>query len=160
VFTARYGLIIYIYFRLFQSFRVVPWHLRLVTDLSSRRPGFDFKPAHVTFMVHEVALGQVFRPVHYLFSVSIVSPMLHTYFYLYFGVTRKQKERSLWTSKKKCVSGYREHKKSISGYREHKKCVSGYREHKKSVSGYREHKKSVSGYREHKKSVCAWSLQG
>jgi hypothetical protein len=69
--------------------------MAFVTELSSRRTGFDFRPAHMTFMVHEVAMGQVFRPVHYLFSVIIFSPMIHTYFYLYFGVTRKQKGRSL-----------------------------------------------------------------
>jgi hypothetical protein len=37
----------------------VPWLRRLVTGLSPRRTGFDPGPAHVRYVVDEVALGQV-----------------------------------------------------------------------------------------------------
>jgi hypothetical protein len=73
---------------------------------------FDFRPTHVTFMVDEVALGQVFTR-YLFFSVSVIPSMLHTYLYPYFGVIRKEKERSVRTAKKKSSSDYWEQKKSV-----------------------------------------------
>lgn len=57
-----------------------------------RRPGFDLRPVHVTFMLGQVALGQVFLRVLQFSSVSIIPPILHTH--LHFSTT-KAKWRSL-----------------------------------------------------------------
>jgi hypothetical protein len=47
----------------------VPWLRRLVTGLSLLTSGFGPVPAHVEFVVDEVALGQVFLWVRFLLSI-------------------------------------------------------------------------------------------
>jgi hypothetical protein len=50
----------------------VPWLRLLVAGLSSRRPGFASRSIHVGFVVHKVALGQVYLQVIWFSPVSII----------------------------------------------------------------------------------------
>jgi hypothetical protein len=56
---------------IFDGSKAVQWLRRLVAGLSPRRPGFDPGPVHVGFVVDKVALGQVFPPKYFGFSLSI-----------------------------------------------------------------------------------------
>jgi hypothetical protein len=57
--------------------RAVSWLRRLVAGLSPRRPGFDTGSVHVGFVVHNVALGQVFPRVLRFSPVNIIPLVLH-----------------------------------------------------------------------------------
>jgi hypothetical protein len=60
----------------------VPRLRRLLAGLSPQRPGFNQGPVLVRPVVDKVALGQAFLRVIRIFPVSIIPPMLHTYFHL------------------------------------------------------------------------------
>jgi hypothetical protein len=64
--------------------------------LSLRRHGI-----HVRFVVDKVALGQVFLRILQFSPVSIIPPMLHTYFNINAALVRRTTRRRLRTSKKK-----------------------------------------------------------
>jgi hypothetical protein len=64
----------------------LPWLRQLVAGLSKWRPGLDYKPVLVRFVVDKVALRQVFLLVFRLFLVSNIPPMLHTH-----ALTRRTK---------------------------------------------------------------------
>jgi hypothetical protein len=49
-----------------------------VSCLSLRRPEFDPRPAHMEFVMDEVALGKVFLRVLPFFPLSIILLMLNT----------------------------------------------------------------------------------
>jgi hypothetical protein len=89
VFTARYGLELYIRFTLIFVFKAVPWLRLLVAGFSPRSPGFDSRSVHVRFVVDKVALRQGFLLVLRCFPFSIIPPMLHTHFYLHVALTRR-----------------------------------------------------------------------
>jgi hypothetical protein len=55
----------------------VPWLRRLVAGLSPRKPGFDPGSVHVGFVVHKVALGQVFLRALRFFPVNFIPPVLN-----------------------------------------------------------------------------------
>jgi hypothetical protein len=74
VFWVSYEPNIYVYFRLNLAFKTVPWLEGLVAGLLSRGPSFDPKPVHVSFVVHKMAVGQVFG-----FSLSISFYQFHQY---------------------------------------------------------------------------------
>jgi hypothetical protein len=57
--------------------RAVPWLKRLVAGLSLRRPGFAPWSIHVAFVVHRVALKQVFLRVLRFSPAIIIRPLLH-----------------------------------------------------------------------------------
>jgi hypothetical protein len=57
--------------------RAVPWLMRLVAGLSTRRPGFDLGSVHVGFVVDKVALGQVFFRVLRFSPANFIPPVLH-----------------------------------------------------------------------------------
>jgi hypothetical protein len=84
VFTARYGLDVYIQFRLIFIF-----------GLSLRGAGFGPEPVHVSFVADKVALGQVFLPILRSSPVGIIPPTLHTHLHLHVGVTITTNGRSL-----------------------------------------------------------------
>jgi hypothetical protein len=44
-----------------QYFRTVPWLRRLVVGITTSRPVFDPRPVRLTFIVHDVTMGQVLR---------------------------------------------------------------------------------------------------
>jgi hypothetical protein len=50
-----------------------PWLRRLAAGLPERRPGFDPGSLHMGFVVHKVALGQVFSP-----STSVFPCQFHS----------------------------------------------------------------------------------
>jgi hypothetical protein len=52
-----------------------------VSRLSPRRPGFAPGSVHVGFVMHEVALGQVYLRVLWFSSVSIISQYLSMVIY-------------------------------------------------------------------------------
>jgi len=68
VFTARHGL---------NFHRVFP--CASVVGLLTRRPAFDPRSVHVTFVVGNVALGQVFLTILGFSSVSISPQMFRNY---------------------------------------------------------------------------------
>jgi hypothetical protein len=51
--------------------------------LSLRSPRFGRRPVHEEFVVHEVALGQVFVKELRSFSVNSISPVLLTHLFFY-----------------------------------------------------------------------------
>jgi hypothetical protein len=50
--------------------KAVSWLRRLVAGFTSRRPGFDPRSVQVGFVVDKVALGQVFPPEYFGFTLS------------------------------------------------------------------------------------------
>jgi hypothetical protein len=66
-----------LYFYLVSKYRIyLPKHLRPACRWSERNP----RPFHVGFVVDEMTLGQVFLGILPSFPVSIIPPMLRTYF--------------------------------------------------------------------------------
>ena len=63
--------------------QAMPWLRRLITGHSPRRPGFDNRTVHVTFVVDEVPRWQNFLPVLQFSPVSIIPPLLHTHSFIY-----------------------------------------------------------------------------
>jgi hypothetical protein len=63
----------------------MPWFMRLVADISSRRPGFDPGSVHVGFVVEKVELGQAF-----LSSTSVFPCRFHSIGAPLLGKTKKQ----------------------------------------------------------------------
>jgi len=63
--------------------QVLPWLRSLVTGHSPRRPGFDNRTVHVTFVVDEVPRRKNFLPVLQFSPVSIIPPLFHTHSFIY-----------------------------------------------------------------------------
>jgi len=58
-------------------------------------PGYNSWPDHVRFVANEVTLGQVYRRILRLSSVSVLQPMLHTGIYLHVAISRRTSRRNL-----------------------------------------------------------------
>ena len=104
MFTARYGLDVFIQIRLIilVFFQTVPLVGRLVAGLSPQKPGFDSKTDHVRPVMDKVALGQIYLPVLHFSPVSIIPPTLHNNLQLHVALTRRTNERILGTFQKQC----------------------------------------------------------
>ena len=67
MFTARYGLGLYILLKLMSEFAAVTWLRRLVSGLSSQNAEFDPRSVHMRYLVGKMDLGQVFLLVRRFF---------------------------------------------------------------------------------------------
>ena len=90
----KYFCIIYVNFRL-QSSLCHCWGRDI--GLSQHSPLFNPMSVHVTFLVPEVAFGQIFIPALQFCPISVIPPLLRTHFRLHVALTRRTNVRSLWT---------------------------------------------------------------
>jgi len=103
VLTARYGLNVFIAFRLITVFfQTVPLFGRLVAGLSPQKPGFAPKTDHVRPVMHQVAMGQVSLLVLQISPVSVIPTTLHIHLRIHVALTGRTNERILGTFQKQC----------------------------------------------------------
>jgi hypothetical protein len=80
---------------------IVPWPRPPASGLWPWGTGFDVKSVHVRFMTDEVATGQVLLRVFQFSPAITIPPLLHSHLHLHVALTRRSKERSLRTSRKR-----------------------------------------------------------
>jgi hypothetical protein len=104
VFVARYGLNLFIQFRLIIVFffQTVPLFGRSVAVLSRQKPGFEPKTNHVKPVMDQVALAHVSFLVLQFSLISIIPTTLHTHLQLHVALNRRTNERILGTFHKQC----------------------------------------------------------
>ena len=68
-------------FKPFVNTKAVPRLRRLVADMLQWRPGIDSRPVDVGFLLDKAALRQVFLEVIWSLPVTIIPPMLRTFFF-------------------------------------------------------------------------------
>ena len=97
MFTARYGLDLYIQLRLFLVFNALPLFMHSVAGLPPQKTLFNPRPVHIFFVVDNLFLGHwnIFRPGASLSPVSIIPPMFHTHLFLHVTFTRRTTGQSL-----------------------------------------------------------------
>jgi hypothetical protein len=61
---------------------------RLVTDLSQRRPGYDYRPDRAGFVVETMVLAQVFLQVLRALLVSFIPPFIFHRHYIILAIYR------------------------------------------------------------------------
>jgi hypothetical protein len=84
----------------FQVLSTVPWLRRLVSGLSTQRPGFELRTVHMRCVVYTIALGEVPMRVLWFIPVSMIAPLLRTPFFCCY----KTNGQSLGTLQKRYAS--------------------------------------------------------
>ena len=59
--------------------RTVTWLTPLLDELLTQRNGFDSKPVHIEFLLHDLEVGQGFLHVLSFTTVNIFSSVFHTF---------------------------------------------------------------------------------